>query len=169
MEKPIFDLLIKISSNDFINTEDKSGIHNYEKSIKSTETQRQLDYLLNQGLISETGTVYVITEYGFLVSQFKNWNKYLTHKKSLIDKKIKREHNDLKISEFQVKTKLFPLFLSVISILISLIAIFDPFNFKSNENILLKKEKLNRNIQKDTVYNTILNRLDTVKSSHKTK
>ena len=95
MEKPIFDILTEISKTNFIDNEDKSRTNNRDKAIAREEKQRQLNYLLQQGFISRTKDIYIITEYGYHVAQFKSWNDYLIHQKLLFDKKLQKEKYDL--------------------------------------------------------------------------
>ena len=123
MEKPIFDLLTEISKTDFIDNEDKSRTTNRDKVIAQSEKQRQLNYLLQQGLISHTKDIYIITEYGYHVAKFNSWNDYLIHQKSLFDQKLKKEKYDLHISWFQSKTGWLPYLLSFISVGIALWAL----------------------------------------------
>jgi len=120
MEKPIFELLTEISKTDFIDNEDRSRTNNRDKSIARDEKQRQLNYFLQQGLISHTKDIYIITEYGYHVAKFKSWNDYLIHQKSLFDKKLQKEKYDLHISWFQSKTGWLPYLLSFISVGIAL-------------------------------------------------
>ncbi|MBD0825532.1 hypothetical protein [Aestuariibaculum marinum] len=123
MEKPIFDLLIEISKNDFIDNEDKSNITTRDKLINRAEKQRQLDYLLSEGLVSRTNEIYIITEYGYHIAQFNSWKEYLSHKKALIQRQLKKEKYDLYISWFQSKTGWFPYLVSIIGVVISLYAL----------------------------------------------
>lgn len=164
MEKKTFELLQEASKNPVNQSNYKSDVSNRDQRIEDGEKQERLKYLLNQGLVSHTKDIYIITEYGYHVAQFKSWDDYLTHQKSLIDKKIKKENADLKISEFQSRTKLLPYFLSFISIVISVIAIFDPF--KSDQNTLQKKVTPEKSIIKDTISHTKKADLDTVKPFH---
>ena len=165
MEKVIFDLLVDISNKGLIHIED-SGIINRDQRILDSERHRQLKYLLSEGLISSSGNeTYIITEFGYEVSKHKDWINYLKFQKEIRDRKIKKESIDLKISEFQVRTKFLPYIISFLSILI---AIFDPFDFKkeTNENQEQNIDKPMKNIQLDTVSYTNKAHLDTVKYNH---
>lgn len=121
MEKQIFDILVEISKKDFIDFKDVSGKSNRNQRIDEEEKYRKLNYLESNGFVSRTKDIYITTEYGYIVSQYKSWTEYLHHQKELLNRKIKKENNDLKISEFQVRTSYLPHYLSVISILFSVI------------------------------------------------
>lgn len=145
MEKPIFELLTEISKIEYFDNEDKSGRFNSEQRASVSEKERQLTYLLQQGFISKTREIYIITEYGYHVAQFKRWSDYLIHQKSLLDRKTKKEKYDLYISWFQSKTGWLPYLLSAIGIGISLYALSkanddnNPDQYKTDH-----KEKANR-------------------------
>ena len=165
MDKEIFNLLVDISNKGLIHIED-SGIINRDQRILDAERHRQLKYLLSEGLISSSGNeTYIITEFGYVVSKHGNWINYLKFQKDIRDRKIKKENIDLKISEFQVRTKFLPYIISVLSILI---AIFDPFDFKKEttenqgQNIYIPMQ----NIQLDTISHTNEARLDTAEFDH---
>lgn len=162
MEKVIFDLLVEISNKGLIQIED-SGIINSDQRILDKERDRQLKYLLSEGLISSSGNdTYIITEFGYEVSKHEDWIKYLKFHKEVRDRKIKKENIDLKISEFQVRTKFLPYYISAISIIISLVALTDPFQRKEDENNFRKIEPVIRNTLIDTVSANNKNILDTL-------
>ncbi len=140
MERPIFALLVKISRTDFFDNEDKSRITNRDKEISKAEIRRRLEYLVQQGLISQTNEKYVITEYGYHVAQFESWNEYLLHQKLLFYRKLQKEKYDLSISWFQSKTGWLPYLLSAIGIVISIYALL-----KTDENIIPKKNETSFN------------------------
>ena len=133
MEKPVFDLLVEISKNRYFDYEDKSRINNRDKQIERSEKYRQLEYLRNQGFISSTKDIYIITEYGYIVSQYSSWSEYINHQKKLLDRKVKKENLDLKISDFQVRSKYLPYIISLISIVLSIIAL--SYQFKKEDKI----------------------------------
>ncbi|APZ47685.1 hypothetical protein BW723_15910 [Polaribacter reichenbachii] len=151
MEKPVFDLLVEISKNKYFDYEDKSRTTNRDKEIERSEKYRQLRYLLDQGFISSTKDIYIITEYGYIVSQFESWSEYINHQKELLDRKVKKENLDLKISDFQVRTKYLPYIISLLSVVLSIIALSYQFKKenKTEEQIsnptLLTSEKQVKN------------------------
>lgn len=161
MEKEIFDLLVDISNNGFINIEIQGNIVSTEQRIVESEKLDKLNYLLSQGFISRRSRyVFIITEVGYEVSKYSTWIDYIIHQKEIRDRKIKKESIDLKISEFQIRTKFLPYFISAISMLISLVALTDPFNW--GENKYKRTEPPMKNIQLDTVSHTNKDHLDTV-------
>lgn len=121
MIEEIFILLIQVRNNGFIELDSIHTKRNREQAIQGEERYRNLEYLLNQGFLSRIKDTYIITEYGYMVAQYKSWSEYLAHQKELMNRKIAKENNDLKISEFQVRTTYLPHYLSVISILFSII------------------------------------------------
>ncbi len=147
VERPIFELLVEISKKDFADLADHSGESNRDQRIREIEKRRKLNYLLSQGLISKTEDIYIITEYGFIVAQYKSWSKYLSHQKELINRKQLKENLDLKISEFQVRTKFLPYYISLISIIISVIALTNPFEskIKSVDSVDKHQQKKTKN------------------------
>lgn len=161
MEKEIFDLLIDISNKGLIHIESPTT-RNRDQAILEGEKYRQLKYLLSEGLISSSGNeTYIITEFGYEVSKHGNWINYLKFQKDIRDRKIKKESIDLKISEFQIRTKFLPYYVSAISILISLVALTDPFKWGHDGNKYRKTELPKQNIQLDTISHTNKDRLDT--------
>lgn len=134
MEKPIFDFLVEISSKECVDFKDVSGVSNRDQRIYEHEKFRKLNYLEENGFVSKTKDIYTATEYGYMVAQYKSWTEYLQHQKELLNRKIAKEKNDLKISEFQVRTTYFPYLLSIISIVLSFIALFYPFKSKDKDN-----------------------------------
>ena len=147
MEKPIFDLLIEISKTDFVDNEDKSRTTNRDKIIAQSEKQRQLDYLLQQGLISRTNDIYIITEYGYHIAQFKSWNDYLIHQKKMFDQKLKKEKYDLHISWFQSKTGWFPYLVSIIGVVVSLYALKNSKEKPPEKSQINHKETMNKQLE----------------------
>lgn len=138
MEKPIFDLLIEISRKDFVDFKDISGVSNRTQMIYESEKLRKLDYLENNGFVSRTKDIYIATEYGYIVAQYENWSEYLEHQKELVNRKIAKENNDLKISEFQVRTTYLPYLLSGISFFFS---VYVFFNTRTNNEDYVSKNK----------------------------
>ncbi len=135
MTEDIFNLLKKIASKGHI-TLVRPKYNNRNISIKQDELYSKLKYLCSHGFTNNISNKYIITEYGYSVAQFDNWNEYLVFQKEVIDKKIKKERLDFKISEFQIRTKLLPYFISGLSIILSAIALFFPD--------LIRKEKIEK-------------------------
>lgn len=165
MEKVIFDLLVDISNKGLIHFESPE-FYSGDQAVLDAERNRQLKYLLSEGLISSSGKeTYIITEFGYEVSKYGDWINYLKFQKEIRDRKIKKESIDLKISEFQVRTKFLPYIISFLSIII---AIFDPFDFKKETNEVQEQNihKPMKNIQLDTVSHTNKDRLDTIRYNH---
>ncbi len=119
MEKKIFEVLVDISRKDFVDFKDVSGVSNRDQRIYEHEKYRKLNYLEENGFVSKTNEIYTTTEYGYMVAQYKSWTEYLQHQKELLNRKIAKENNDLKISEFQVRTTYLPYYISIISFLFS--------------------------------------------------
>ena len=140
MERPIFEILVEISKEDFVDYGDHSGESNRDQRIREEEKYEKLNYLLTQGLISKTNDIYMITEYGYIVAQHESWSHYLSSQKEFINKKQLKEKLDLKISEFQVRTKLLPYYISALSIIISIIALVNPFESKKENNVPQKSK-----------------------------
>ncbi|WP_298551088.1 hypothetical protein [uncultured Algibacter sp.] len=122
MEKKTFELLQEASKNPVNQSDYKSTVSNREQRASDGEKQQRLSYLLSQGLVSHTKDIYIINEYGYHVAQFKSWDDYLIHKKSLFDKKLQKEKYDLHISWFQSKTGWLPYLVSVVGLVFSVYA-----------------------------------------------
>lgn len=166
MEKEVFDLLVDISNKGLIHFKNPE-FANVDQATPEKETYRQLKYLLSERLISLSGNnIYIITEYGYEVSKHSSWIDYLKFQREIRDRKIKKESTDLKISEFQVRTKFLPYYISAISILVSLVALTDPFNWGHYGNEHKKEELPIQNPQPDTVSHTKKDHLDTADYNH---
>jgi len=150
MNKDTFELLLNISKVDsFSQIERKT--RNRDQAISDDEEFNRLKYLVNHGLISKNDDSYVITEYGFTVAHFQNWNEYLRHHKAILDRRLKKERIDLTISEFQNRTKLLPYFVSFISIVISILALTNPFSRDHSKDDIQVSDKLKTNIIKKSI------------------
>jgi hypothetical protein len=134
MEKELFDILLKIR---------KVGNYKEVRSTRSNPKQRETDSeidikytaLIKRGLIKEiTKDEFIITEYGYDVSNFNNWKDYLEYRKKLIDDRHKKENYDLNISAFQSRNKSLPYYLSGISIVIATLSFLNQCSTKSTEN-----------------------------------
>lgn len=165
MTEDIFNLLKKIASKGHI-TLVRPKYNNRNISIKQDELYSKLKYLCSHGFINNISNKYIITEYGYSVAQFDNWNEYLIFQKEVIDKKIKKERLDLKISEFQVKTKYLPYFISGLSIIISVIAIVLSTNYEKGKD-QSKSQKIHTQVENnkqdksstiDTIQTNMVNR-----------
>ena len=167
MQKEIFDLLVDISNKGYIDIERQGNFINRDIVIEENKIRNSLNYLLSQGLISNSSNnIFIITEFGYEVSRYSSWIDYITKQKEIRDRKTRKENIDLKISEFQVRTKFLPYYISAISILISLVALTDPFKWGLGENKHRKIEPLIQNRQLDTVSHTNKDRLDTADYNH---
>jgi len=159
MEKKIFEVLVDISKKDFVDFKDISGKSNRNQRLDEEEKYRKLNYLENYGFVSRTKDIYTITEYGYIVAQYENWAEYLAHRQELMNRKIAKENNDLKISEFQVRTSYLPYYISGISFLFSVfVFVYTMVKDvdKDSDSVQDKKDTNSKIITKRKQTNTIL-------------
>lgn len=166
MNIELFDLLKQIRENGSYSQPERKT-RTRDIAIEDDKVYRMLEYLNNLGMVTKFNEQYIISEYGYTVSSFSSWEEYLNHYKNILDKKVKKENLDLKLTEFQTRTKLLPYFISFASIIISIFAISYNPNTEQNQITPQKTEVLKKSKVKDTVSHTKKVHLDTVKSSHK--
>ncbi|WP_028284091.1 hypothetical protein [Olleya marilimosa] len=143
MEQEIFELLLEIRKNGSIKDLPSTRI-NVEQRKLDTEKERRFNVLIKHGLISNNGnSVFIITEYGYDVSEHKSWKDYLEHRSNVNKDKTNKEKYDLKISKFQAKFPRLPYYLSSLGLILSVLAILNSFywNSKNVEEKELQKTK----------------------------
>ena len=125
MNEEVFQLLQII--NDDVNHEFVGvGGSNNDQRIADEHELSKYEILVNHSLINRTERKkYTITEYGTLVAQHSSWEDYLIHVRDINARKVKKEKLDLKISEFQVRSRNWPIIISIIGLIISAIALFN--------------------------------------------
>jgi hypothetical protein len=124
----IDQLLSKISQEAEYSQESS---YNFDTQNESIEYHRILTILCNEKLIAKTFTnsaTFHITSLGTKVLVCGGWNSYQEIEKAKEDRIEKKANLDLKISEFQVKTKWVPYWVSFLSLIISIFAYFKDDN-----------------------------------------
>ena len=97
MQKEIFDLLVDISNKGYIDIERQGNFINRDIVIEENKIRNSLNYLLSQGLISNSSNnIFIITEFGYEVSRYSSWIDYITKQKEIRDRKTRKENIDLK-------------------------------------------------------------------------
>ena len=119
MEQEIFELLLEIRKNGNIKDLPSTRI-NAEQRKLDTEKERRFNVFIKHGLISNNGnSVFIITEYGYDVSEHKSWKEYLEHRSNLNNDKTNKEKYDLKISKFKSKSGWLPYAISILGVIIA--------------------------------------------------
>ena len=122
MEKETFELLVSISKLEFFDFK-RPNVTDIHISKFRDDIDRKLKILLSRGFISyNDNETYSITQLGYNISLHNSWSDFLEFQKNVIDRKFKKDKNDLIISEFQVKTKNYPFIISIFGIAISITA-----------------------------------------------
>ncbi|KAA2218465.1 hypothetical protein [Maribacter flavus] len=123
-------LLEEISKSNgyFFENESKYNFENDPDGLDSFQLKMGIiNYALSQNLIRQpftNETLLQITPTGLNVLKHGGWREYLNYKDKIEKRDNKQSELNLKISEFQIKTKWLPLILSIISLIFSLIALF---------------------------------------------
>ena len=138
MKKDIDSILLNISKQSEYSVQSAYNFPNHDEFLIY---KKNIILLKDENLIEHKKTnpnFYEITSLGLKVLNEGGWENYQLKYKLKEDRKNKKEELDLKISEFQLKTKWLPYWISAISLLISLLALYKSFN-SSNA----KTEKIN--------------------------
>lgn len=123
MTEDIFRLLLKVNEKTNHEFEGYGGSNRDQRKYDFEEQQRY-DVLLKFGLIKGTKhESYTITERGRYVAQHRSWKAYLDHIQALTEQKVRKEKNDLRISDFQIRTRNLPLIFSFLGLIVSIIAL----------------------------------------------
>ncbi|WP_299249788.1 hypothetical protein [uncultured Lacinutrix sp.] len=130
----IDELLSKVSEDVSYTME---GQHNFVNQEDYVDYRRVLVTLLKENLISKplnNDHTFHVTSYGNKVIKDGGWKKFTENNINREKQKELKENLDLRISQFQVKTKWLPYWVSGISLIISLYALIASSNLVENKN-----------------------------------
>tara|TARA_R110001632_G_scaffold232421_1_gene373161 strand:+ start:2183 stop:2710 length:528 start_codon:yes stop_codon:yes gene_type:complete len=143
-------------------SEYKVGIFNKEIDTENFDAQKVVDtmnksfhimYLIQELKLlrdlQEIGntSIYGLTKKGRKVVRLGGWLKYLEREEEIERRKERKENAEIKLTEFKVKTGMFPYYVAFASFILSTISIIKSYNNEktreqqSQEIQLHKKEK----------------------------